>query len=353
MTSTDELVVPEAHGSVGTSSRFGDVERRQPASEVRGAAPANSLSEHWGELVATAMLGTARRKPPPRPPGVLEMFHAPSPLGGGAPPDSNSPVDAGHDEAFDLLDQVAALTAIRRAGLRPAPPPPALAPCPADERSLCPPAAIRRLPELLQSWPVLVDEWLVVLESSGFRLAPEDVVTLLLRYRSDPARRARVAAAAGPLAGWLQGLFPELLASRRGTARTPVRAGKGGQRGGSSTAHPPGAVANEPDQGLALPPDLVPLVELSAEALAEALLQGLDQRRWVHRHRPLLVRLICLVDPAVLPVVADRLASAVVDPSNVVLATDLAHLSRTRADMLAELRTGGPGLQRAPEEPPA
>jgi hypothetical protein len=332
------------------SAQSEDTYRRQPSAD----ATAGSLSEHWGALVATAMLGTARRKPPPPPPGVLEIFCAPAPLAGGAPAGSDSAGDDRHDEARDLLGQVAALTAIRRAGVRPAAPPRPLAPCPLDDRPHCPPAAIRRLPELLQSWPILVDEWLAVVETSGFRLAPEDAVTLLFRYRSDPARRARVAAAAGPLAGWLQGLFPELLASRRGAAPTPAGASKSGQGGGSSTSRAPRAVLSEADQGVALPPDLAPLVELSAEALAEALVEGVDQRRWVHRHRPLLARLICLVDPGVLPVVADRLASGVVDPSNVVLATDLAHLSRTRADMLAELViTASLGFEQAEEEPTA
>jgi hypothetical protein len=300
------------------------------------------------------MLGTARRKPPPPPPGVLEIFCAPAPLAGGPPPGSDSAGDDRHDEARDLLGQVAALTAIRRAGLRPAPPPRPLATCPRDDRPDCPLAAIRRLPELLQSWPILIDEWLAVIETSGFRLAPEDAVTLLFRYRSDPARRARVAAAAGPLADWLQPLFPELFASRRGSAHTPASATKSAQGGSSSTSRPPPAFVGEADQRMALPPDLAPLVELSAEALAEALVDGLDKRRWVHRHRPLLARLICLVDPGVLPIVAHRLASGVVDPSNVVLATDLAHLSRTRADMLAELVTASnPGVEQAEEEPSA
>jgi hypothetical protein len=198
------------------------------------------------------------------------------------------------------------------------------------------------LTDLLQSWPVLVDEWLACLEARGLRLAPEHAVTLLVRYRADPLRRARVAAAAGPLAAWLYELFPDLLGTRRpGVRSTAVGAGSptrpSSPSASSPSAAPSASASDKSDNGLALPPDLAPLIGQSADDLAGALVEGLDRRRWVHRHRPLLVRLLCAVDPSVLPTVADRLAAGVLDPGNVALATDLAHLARTRADMLAEL----------------
>jgi hypothetical protein len=283
---------------------------------------AGTWAGHWAELAAAALLGTDRRPPPPPLPGALAA------LGGdtSADPSGGEAVEP-PDDATRLLDQVALVTAARRAGVRPGSAPAPLAACPADPTpTTCPPAATRRLAELLEAWPVLVDEWLVELVAAGYRLPAEHIVPLLARFRADPRRRARVAEAAGPRAEWLTELFPELLAPRRPGRAAPAQAAV------DAEGSPP------------LPPDLAPLLALEPDRLLSALADGVDQGRWSHRHRSLLVRLVVSVAPAALAVLADGLAaSASSGPfpgrarGAVDLLGDLAVLARTRAGMLAEL----------------
>ena len=306
--------------------------RRPALSAAEPARPA-TWEDHWAQLVAAALLGTDRRPPPPPPPGPLaELLDE---LEGQAPGGASEPTD----EAVRLLSQVATVTAARRAGLRPRPAPAPLPACPPAAVPVCPPAAGRRLAELLEAWPMLVDEWLAALMAGGWRLPEEHVVTLLARFRADPRRRALVVKAAGPLADWLAELFPELLAPRRPARPAQVQAAV------DAEAAPP------------LPPDLAPLLELEPAELASTLVEGLAQGRWIHRHRPLLVRLVGAVDPARLAVLVAGLAEA----SSVAgsspgsgsagaagwsarrrsaaadLLDDLVVLARTRLDMLAEL----------------
>ena len=130
-----------------------------------------TLAEHWGALASVGLLGTDRRPAPEPPPGALrDLLQADPPA----------------DHAESVLAQVAAVAAARRAGVRPAPPLASPEPCPPDERPLCPPAALRRLFELLDTEPVLLDEWLALAAAGGFRVAPDAAVALLARYRHDP-----------------------------------------------------------------------------------------------------------------------------------------------------------------------
>jgi hypothetical protein len=313
--------------------------------------PEPTLADHWAALVSAALLGTDRRPPPPAPAALGSWPSGPDeptalgswssgpdePLAPTAPP-GRAPHSG--DDATDVLDQVAALTVMRRAGIRAEPAPPMLQACDPDERPVCPPAAARRLGELLEAWPVLVDEWLERLDEAGHRLPPEHVAALLAGHRVDPARRARVASAAGPLAQWITDLFPELLAPRRAAVAPTHRRSNGTAPGGaarglaSGQVTAPDPVADAPGD---LSPDLVPLLAVDADELARALVEGLDRGRWLPRHRPLLARLVCRVDPAALPRLVDALGGEVRTPSAVHLAADLADLARTRADMLAEL----------------
>lgn len=256
-----------------------------------------SWQEHWSELATAALLGTDRRPAPAPLPGPLaDAVARLAPL----------------DDAESVLTQVALVAAGRRAGVRPAAPVAELAPCAADPRPPCPPAAARRLGELVEHWPSLVDEWLDVVVAQGYRLPPALAVTLLARHRAD-GRRALVVRAAGPVADWVAGLFPAEL----GPPRSPSR-----------------AAASEP---VPLPADLAELLARPAPEVAERLAHGLVTGRLGVRLRPALVQLVGALAAPALPVVADALARAGTNPATMGLALSLADLARTRAAMLAEL----------------
>ena len=71
------------------------------------------LSSHWHDLFGAALLGADRRRPPVAPPGpVSELLVELAPA----------------DGASELLEQVAATAALRRAGAAPLPPVAALQP---------------------------------------------------------------------------------------------------------------------------------------------------------------------------------------------------------------------------------
>ncbi|MDQ1423961.1 MAG: hypothetical protein QOD72_1459 [Acidimicrobiaceae bacterium] len=166
-----------------------------------------TLAEHWSALASVGLLGTDRRPAPEPPPGALRDL-----LEAGPPA----------DHAESVLAQVAAVAAARRAGLRPAAPIARPDPCPVDDRPPCPRAAMRRLFELLDTEPALLDEWLGLVETGGFRIAPDAAVALLARYRSDSARRDIVAGLAGPLAEWITEQFRSQLGARRGVVGSPA-----------------------------------------------------------------------------------------------------------------------------------
>lgn len=262
-----------------------------------GAAPGQgSLAEHWQSLAAVALLGTDRRSPPAVPDGDLADLVADRHAG-----------DAG--EA--VLDQVAALGALRRGGLRPGPPVALLDVADDDPRPVCPPAATARLADLLDAWPQLVDEWLGALVSHGWRLAPEAAVPLLNRFRAHPPRRALALQAVGPLGDWLAELFPDLVGPRR-TATVP--------------AEPP-----------PLPADVQRLARADADALAAALAEGLESGEFSKRHQPMFERVLCSVPIDHLPAIAARLNRAGTNPHTMGIALSLADLAGTRHAMIQEL----------------
>jgi hypothetical protein len=108
-------------------------------------------------------------------------------------------------------------------------------------------------------------------------------------------------------------LFPEQLAARPGGSRTLVE--------------PPGP----------LPADIARYAEFDAELLASSLAVGLERGELSNRHRPMLVRLLCLVSPAVLPTVAAALHRAGSNPATMGLALGLADLTSIRHSMIQEL----------------
>ncbi len=218
-----------------------------------------SLTEHWHELVTVALLGTDRREPPAPPPGALADVVD----------DAVAPT-----ASVRMLTAVAGCVAARRAGLRPLPPAPPLAPPERDERPLLPAAAARRWRESIPAWPVLEDEWLAVAERRGWRLPPDVLVGLLRRHRTDALRRARVLRMGGAAAAWLLELQPQL---RSTSKRRP----------------PPGI--DDPLPALAVPPDLVDLLDAAPDVVVPAVLGGLRAGRYDLTHRAVLVNLVARV----------------------------------------------------------
>ena len=173
-----------------------------------------TMADHWRELVTTAMLGTDRRDPP-------------TPIG----PLADVVADALRSAPSErMLDQVAACTAIRRAGVLPGPPIARLQGPDVDDRPICVPAAVDRWHHITVSWPVLEDEWM--LDADRQRLARRsrarsgDAAAPSGRPRPSSPRRGCVWTAR---ASWLVGHVPELEAmidphlDRAGIARRTPR----------------------------------------------------------------------------------------------------------------------------------
>jgi hypothetical protein len=257
------------------------------------------MGEHWRELVTTAMLGTDRREPPS---GPLDELVA----------DTLRAVASER-----MLAQVAACTAVRRAGVLPGPPVERLQPPPTDDRPACTPEAVERWHHVTTSWPVLEDEWMLTLITNGWRVAPELVPAVLWRHRSDPVRRARAEVACGPLATWLVSHLPELeTRSNRGTID-------------------PEAFAELPE--LPIPADLIDLLGAPADvgaALAALIVGG----QLGAPHRAVIVNLIARAPTESLPGIASALGSVESTSAGYGLASVLADLALTRRRMLDELR---------------
>jgi hypothetical protein len=216
-----------------------------------------------------------------------------------------------------MLAQVAACTAVRRAGVLPGPSAERLQPPPTDDRPVCTPAAVERWHHVTTSWPVLEDEWMLTLITNGWRVAPELVPEVLWRHRSDPVRRARAEVACGPLASWLVSHLPELEArSTRGTID-------------------PEALAELPE--LPIPPDLIALLGARGDvgAVLAALIVG---GQLGAPHRAVVVNLIARAPTESLPGIASALGSVEPTSAGYGLASVLADLALTRQRMLDELR---------------
>jgi len=259
------------------------------------------MADHWRELVTTAMLGTDRRDPPP----------ATGPL-------ADVVADALRSAPSErMLDQVAACTAIRRAGVLPGPPVTRLQGPDVDDRPICVPAAVERWHHITVSWPVLEDEWMSTLIVNGWRVAPELVPSMLQRHRTDPVRRARAEVACGPLASWLVGHLPELDA--RSTRTTVV----------------PESLGELPD--LPIAPGLVPLLAAPGSESGAALADLIGTGELGASHRAVVVNLLARVRPDALVSIASALGTIGQAAPGYGLASVLADLATTRHRMLDEL----------------
>ncbi|MET8741952.1 DUF5691 domain-containing protein [Streptomyces sp. NPDC004728] len=180
----------------------------------------------WEELVTTALLGTDRRPA------------------------------AGVGGPAGLLDAAVLHTVRRRAGLLPAAPAARPAPAPVDPRPPLPPAARRRLAQLLADRSAsggsggrrgtapdlteLIPQWLATANQRGFRAPAALLPALLDAARARTDLRPQALTFAGPRGLWLAGLNPEWKFALRGSS------------GGSSLPDPtePEAVTRLWEEGL-------------------------------------------------------------------------------------------------------
>jgi hypothetical protein len=252
-------------------------------------------------MLTAALLGTDRREPPSPAAGLLADLAADEPR--------DSPSQR-------LLQQAAATTVLRRAGIRPTAATAPFAPPPDDPRPVTPPATTGTWRQIVVDWPILEDEWTLAVITSGRRIAPELLGLLLLRHRTDAVRRARVLLAAGPLAAWLIDHQPHLAPSGR-------------------TTPDPEAIGELPD--LPTLPELARVRDAPAAMAADAVVGMLDDRALGLSHRPVLVNFVARVAPTTLPVLAERLDRVNPAAPSIGLAFALADLARLRHRMLAEL----------------
>ncbi|MGK5548977.1 DUF5691 domain-containing protein, partial [Streptomyces sp. URMC 127] len=171
------------------------------------------MKHTWNELVTAALLGTARRTPPV------------------APRNEQTPAAA-------LLDAAAVETVRRRAGARPAPARARPEPAPEDARPPLPPAARRRLAQLLADrtgggrrnaapdLTELLPQWLAAANRHGYQAPPALLPALLDAARARTDLRPEALVLGGPGARWLAGLNPQWkYALRTGPATAPTTAG--------------------------------------------------------------------------------------------------------------------------------
>lgn len=299
----------------------------------------STLDDHWRALVSTALLGTDRREPPTVPPGPLADLAAD---------------DIQRDPPGRVLQQAAAVTVARRGGLAASTPPTteALSPPQPDDRPVTPPSATQDWQEAAAQWPVLEDEWLLAVVTTGHRLSPELVVPLLARHRGNPVRHALVRAAAGPLADWLIGWSPRLSP----TSRRPV---------------PPESIGILPE--LSVTPDLLPLLAVGPDEplppsggplreLADSLLIGpIHAGMRLPGHVPVLVNVAARVHPGLLAhldeALREVLRSPTAHPASGAVASPVRSLVALRRRLLAGLgvlRAGAvpPITSRTPREEP-
>lgn len=258
-----------------------------------------NLDRYWADLVTTGLLGTDRREPPP-------------PAACGIPGLADLAADhAASDASARLLQQVAACTVVRRAGVLPAAPADLLAPAPDDRRPVVSVQAARTWSSVVDGFEVLEDEWMLTVVRTGRRLPPESVPAALVRHRGDPVRHARVRAAAGPVADWLVGWQPGLRCTRRDAVSAE-------------------AIAELP----ALP--TLPGLPVEPAAVVAELRAG----RLVASHLRVLSHHVARVDASLLVPLAEALDT--VEPSAAApfaypVARELAELARLRHQMLTEL----------------
>jgi hypothetical protein len=193
-----------------------------------------------------------------------------------------------------------------------------IAPPDDDARPVTPPAASVTWRRIVGDWPVLEDEWVLAVIRSGRRLAPELLVPLLARHRTDATRHARVLVAAGPLGQWMIDWSPRLACTAKTRAVME-------------------AIGELPE--LAIVPDLLPVLWATPRKAASTIAGGLSSGVFGVSHRAVLINLVARIDPASLPALGEAIGH--VDPSlpSIGLAFALADLARLRHQMLIELET--------------
>lgn len=275
-----------------------------------------TLADHWNQLASIALLGADRRPVPAAPNGDIEALL-----------DRLDHLDRldRPDPARLLLVQVAAMSAARRAGLRPNPALAMLHPAPGEQRPVCPPLLTARLGAVLTEWPDLLEEWLDGVDASGWRLTPDSAVGLLTRLRVNGALRDKTIALTGPLATWLFELFPaQFRASKPSKPPTPPTA---------LTA----PVQRLVDAGPPIPADIVDLLDIAEPAaLADELAKRLQTGAVGNRNRASLQQLVRQLDKVFLGPVAAALERAATNPNTMGLALSLGDLARFRLTMIQE-----------------
>ena len=267
------------------------------------ATPTITLGDYWREMVTVALLGTDRRDPPVPPIGGLADLAA----------DDPQPTPSQR-----LLQQVAGCAVVQRAGVLPGTSAGVLAPPDDDARPVTPPIATSTWRRVVADWPVLEDEWILAVIQSGRRVAPELVVPLLARHRTDATRHARVLIAAGPLGQWMI----EWSARLACVAKGPVVME---------------AIGELPE--LAIVPELLTVLWASPQQAARTIAGGLSSGVFGTSHRAVLVNVVARVNPVSLPALAEAIGH--VDPSlpTIGVAFALADLAHLRHQMLSELET--------------
>lgn len=259
------------------------------------------IEQYWREMVTVALLGTDRREPPVPPSGGLADLAA----------DDPQPTPSQR-----LLQQVAACTVVRRAGVVAGPPVATVAPPAADPRPVTPPSATVTWRRVVADWPVLEDEWVLAVLRNGRRLAPDVVPPLLGRHRTDATRHARALLAAGPLGHWMIDWSPRLACTSK---QQPVAE----------------LMAELPE--LPIVPELLPLLSAPPAQVARTLAQGLEQSVFGTAHRAVLVNLLARVHPASLPAIGQALDRVNPSSPSIGLAFALADLTHLRHHLLTEL----------------
>lgn len=277
----------------------------------------STLADHWSALATAALLGTDRRPLPHPPDGPLAEIAVER--AGAAPPER-------------LLDAVALLGAMRRAGLVPSEPAAALPLLSVDERPECPAVAVHRLQQLLLDWPQLVGEWVEAVRDNGWALPP-DVVVLLLTRRGVPAEvRSAVVAHADPLVAWLGAVLPADFGPKRIRARTAAT------DSGAGAVLPAGAAGTATAQ-VPLPAKLQ-WGDVEGETVHEYAARFAHALRTAavkHMHRPALVRLVSALPLVIMLPLVDALSRAATHPETMGLVASISELAQFRWDLHEEL----------------
>ena len=260
-----------------------------------------TVADYWREMVTVALLGTDRREPPSPPTGGLADLAA----------DDPQPTASQR-----LLQQVAGCAVAQRAGVLPGPRARLLEPPDDDPRPVTPFSSTATWRRVVSDWPVLEDEWMLSVIQTGHRLAPELVVPMLARHRTDATRHARVVVAAGPLGPWMIDWSPRLACAAKKPAVME-------------------ALGELPE--LAIVPDLLPVLWASPKQAAHTIAGGLSSGVFGISHRAVLINVVARINPASLPELGEAIGR--VDPSlpSIGLAFALADLVSLRRQMLVEL----------------